>query len=136
MELAEATESTNLVERRPGKSNRFEDNALVFYENNRRDILTQHNKPLYITAEVRDVELRRVLVDVGSSLNIISLYVLDDIGVHREKIQKQLFEASSFNRNRTYTIGLLILDLTVRPIRAAHRFHVIDSQMSYHLLPG
>lgn len=82
-ELTDSAESANLVERRPGKNNRFEDNALVFYEINRKDILTQHNRPLYITAKVRDVELRRILLDAGSSLNIISLDVLDDIGVPR-----------------------------------------------------
>lgn len=86
MELTDSTESANLVERRLGKNNRFEDNALVFYENNCNDIPTQHNRLLYITAKVRDVKLRRVLLDMGLSLNIFSLDVLDDIGVPGEKI--------------------------------------------------
>lgn len=73
MDLTGSTERVNFVEKRAGKNNRFEDNALVFYENNRRDVPTQHNRPLYITTRVRDTEMRRVLVDAGSSLNIISL---------------------------------------------------------------
>lgn len=78
----------------------------------------------------------RVLIDVGSSLNVISLDVLENLGIPCEKIQKQQFEVSSFNGSRTYTIGSISLDLTVGPIRAAHRFHVIDTQTSYHLLLG
>lgn len=85
---------------------------------------SQHNRPLYVTAKVRDVELKRVLLD-ASSLNIISLDVLDDLGIPREKIQKHPFEVSSFNGSWSYTVGSISLDLTVGPIRTAHRFHVI-----------
>lgn len=88
MELTDSTEGMNFVEKRTGKNNRFEDNGLVFYKNNRRDVPTQHNRPLYVTAKMRDVELKRVLLDSGSSLNIISLDVLDDLRIPREKIQK------------------------------------------------
>lgn len=91
LELTDSTESVNFVERRIGKNGRFEDNALVFHENNLRDVPTQDNMPLYITANVRDVELKRVLLDAGLSLSIFLLDVLDDIGVPREKIQKQPF---------------------------------------------
>lgn len=136
MKLTDSTEGVNPVEKRIGRNSRFEDNALVFYENTRRDVPIQHNQPLYVTARVRDTEMRRVLIDAGSSLNIISLDILDDIGIPREKIQKQPFEVSSFNGSRTYTVGSLSLDLTVGPIRVAHRFHVIDTHTSYHLLLG
>lgn len=127
LELTDSIEGVNLIEKRTRKSNRFENNLLVFYENNRRDVPTQHNRPLYVIANVRDVELKRVLLDAGSSLNIVSLDVLEDIGVPRKRIQKQPFEASSFNGSRTYTVGSISLDLTVGPIQAAQRFHVIDS---------
>lgn len=53
MELTNFTEDVNLIEKRTKKNNRFEDNALVFYENNRRDVPIQHNRPLYITAKVQ-----------------------------------------------------------------------------------
>lgn len=95
LELTDSTEIVNFFERRIGKNIWFEDNALVFMritsEMYRRDVPTQLNRPLYITAKVQDVELKGVLLDVSSFLNIISLDVLDDIGVPREKIQKQPF---------------------------------------------
>lgn len=46
MKLANSREGVNLVEKRTGKNNRFEDEVLVFYENNHRDAPTQHNRPL------------------------------------------------------------------------------------------
>lgn len=119
MELTNSTEDVNLIETRTRKNNRFDDNTLVFYENKCGDIPTQLNWPLYITAKVQDVELKRVLLDAGSYLNIISL---DDIGIPREKIQKQPFEVSSFDGSRKYTVGSISLDFTVGPIRATHCF--------------
>lgn len=35
-----------------------------------------------------------------------------------------------------YTVGSISLDLTMGSILVVHRFHVIDSQTSYHLLLG
>lgn len=77
-----------------------------------------------------------MILDAGSSLNIISLNVLDDIGIPHENTKKQSFQVSSFSGDRTYTIYSLYLNLMMGPIRAAHRFHVIDSQTSYHHLLG
>lgn len=107
IELTDYSKSLNLDEKKPRRNSRFEDNALVFYENNSKDVPTQYNLPLYIIVKVRDIELKRVLLDAGTSLDIISLNVLDDNGIPRENIQKQPFEVSSFNGNRTYTIGLI-----------------------------
>lgn len=56
------------------------------------------------------------MLDAGSSLNIISLSVLEDIGIPRESMEKQSFEVPSFGGGRTYTIGSINLDLMVGPI--------------------
>lgn len=94
IELTDSSERSNLIKKKPKRNNRFEDSALVFYENNRKDVSTQHNRPLHITTKVREIELKRVLLDVGSSLNSISLNVLDNIRIPRENIQMQPFEVS------------------------------------------
>lgn len=56
MKLTDSTEGVNFAEKRGGKNNGFEDKALMFCENNQSDVPTQHNRPLYVTAKVRDVE--------------------------------------------------------------------------------
>lgn len=43
-------------------------------------------------------------------------------------------KVSSFGGDCTHTLGFVNLDLTVGPLRAAHRFHIINAQMFYHLL--
>lgn len=76
--LNDLLESSNVVENKTRRSNMFEDNAMVFYEN---DHPSQHNHPLYVTAKVRDVELKRTMLDHGSSANIIFVSALDAVGV-------------------------------------------------------
>lgn len=42
---------------------RFDDNAMVFYEKYKHILPNYHDNALYVIALVRDVELRRALVD-------------------------------------------------------------------------
>lgn len=56
--------------------------------NDRCGILSYHNCPLYVIAKVRDVELKRTMFE-GSSLNIISLPILEVVSVPRENIIRQ-----------------------------------------------
>lgn len=62
------------------------------------------------------VELKRAMLDLGSWLNIISLSVLDAVGVSQDRITRQPIEVSSFRDNCTYTMVFVNLDLIVEPI--------------------
>lgn len=44
--------------------------ATVFYENHRQDVPVHHNMLLYVTAWVREVELRRAMVEKLRCLEI------------------------------------------------------------------
>lgn len=71
IELTNPSGSSNLVNSRSMTNRRFEDNVMVFYENDQHDVPSHHNRPLYRIVKVRDIELKRVMLDYGSSLNII-----------------------------------------------------------------
>lgn len=77
-----------------------------------RDLLSHHNHYFYVTASIRDVELN--MLELGSSLNIISLLILDIVGIPPDKITTQSMKVSSFfGDNCTYTMGFVNVDLTV-----------------------
>lgn len=78
IELTDPLGSSNLFESKSGRNSKFENN---FYENDRIDVRSHHKRPLYVTAKVRDLESKKAMLDQVSSLNIISLSVLDAIGV-------------------------------------------------------
>lgn len=54
---------------------------MIFFGNDRQDLPCLRNRPLYVTVSVRDVELKLVMVDLMSSLNIIFLFTLKSGGV-------------------------------------------------------
>lgn len=66
-----------------------EDNAVVFYENDRLNIPSHHNSHLYVTKKVSDIEFKGAMLDQGSSLNIISLSILEALRVPRKNITRQ-----------------------------------------------
>lgn len=56
------------------------------------------------------------MLDQGSSFNIISLFVLDALGVPRENMIRQPTEVLGFGGGRAHTYALVNLHLTVRLI--------------------
>lgn len=54
------------------------------------------------------------------------------MGIPSDKIVNQPVKMSSFKGN-VFAIGFINLDMTIRPLRAANSFHIMDAQTSYHL---
>lgn len=53
-------------------------NAMVFYENDMKDIPNHLSRQLY-NCQIKDFESRLALVDLGSSFKKIPLYVLEAV---------------------------------------------------------
>lgn len=98
------------------------------------DVQSHHNHPLYVIEKVRDVELKRAVLNQGSSLNLISLSVLNAVSMPLENIMRQPIEVLGFGGSHMYAMRFVNLDQIVGPIRVAHQFYVIDAQTTYQLL--
>lgn len=64
--------------------NRFDDAAMVFYKRNGQALPSHYNTPVCVTAYIHDIELRRALIDLGSSLNIMLLTTSNDGNASRQ----------------------------------------------------
>jgi hypothetical protein len=85
---------------------------------------------------VKDVQVRRALLDTGSCLNLIPLSTLQAANVSQQKIQGSPMEVTRFGRVTKYTMGHVQLVLRVGPIVALTRFHVVNAEAPYHVLLG
>ena len=86
---------------------------------------------------MKDVQVRRALVDTGSCLNLIPLSTLQAANVSQQKIQRSPMEVTGFRGVTEYTIGHVQLVLrVVGPIVALTRFHVVNAETLYHVLLG
>uniref|UniRef100_A0A2N9FKV6 Integrase catalytic domain-containing protein n=1 Tax=Fagus sylvatica TaxID=28930 RepID=A0A2N9FKV6_FAGSY len=107
-------------------------NAITFTDEDMEVQYPDHRRPLYLSAVVKDVQVRRALVDTGSCLNLIPLSTLQAANVSQQKIQGSPMEVTGFGRVTEYTMGHVQLVLKVGPIVALTRFHVVNAETPYH----
>uniref|UniRef100_A0A2N9IR83 Integrase catalytic domain-containing protein n=1 Tax=Fagus sylvatica TaxID=28930 RepID=A0A2N9IR83_FAGSY len=111
-------------------------NAINFTDEDMEVQYPDHRRPLYLSAVVKDVQVRRALVDTGSCLNLIPLSTLQAANVSWQKIQGSPMEVTRFGGVIEYTMGHVQLVLRVGPIVALTRFHVVNAEAPYHVLLG
>uniref|UniRef100_A0A2N9EDP8 Peptidase A2 domain-containing protein n=1 Tax=Fagus sylvatica TaxID=28930 RepID=A0A2N9EDP8_FAGSY len=99
-------------------------NAVTFMDEDMEVQYPDHRRPLYVSAVIKDVQVRRALVDTGSCLNLIPLSTLKAANIPQHKIQGAPIEVTGFGGAAEYTMGHIQLVLRVGPIVALTRFHV------------
>ena len=95
-----------------------------------------HWRPLDLTATINGVQIKKALVDIRASLNLIALSTLKAMGMAGKRILGTPMEIMGFEEATQSTKGLIQLALKVGPIVALTRFHVINFEVSYHVLLG
>ena len=111
-------------------------NVITFIDEDMEVQHLDHSKPLYITTQINDVQIRRALVDTGASLNLVPASTLKAARIPLSRIAGAPIEVFGFVGIHECTIGSIQLVLKVGPIVALTRFYVIDSPVSYHTLLG
>uniref|UniRef100_A0A2N9GAJ7 RNA-directed DNA polymerase n=1 Tax=Fagus sylvatica TaxID=28930 RepID=A0A2N9GAJ7_FAGSY len=78
-------------------------NAITFTDEDMEVQYPDHRRPLYLSAVIKDVQVRRALVDTGSCLNLIPLSTLQAVNLPHQKIQGSPMEVTGFGgSNRVY----------------------------------
>ena len=111
-------------------------NAITFTDEDMEMEHSDHHKPLYIMATINGVQIRRALIDTGASLNLITLSTLEAVGLISRRILGASMEITGFRGSTESIEGYMQLALKVGPVVALTRFHMINSEVSYHLLLG
>ena len=111
-------------------------NAITFTNEDMEVEHPDHHRPLFLMATINDVQVRRALVDTRASLNLIVLSTLEALGLTSRRILGAPMEITGFGGSAESTEGYMQLALRVGPIVALTRFHVINLEVSYHVLLG
>ncbi|KAK9951371.1 hypothetical protein M0R45_006818 [Rubus argutus] len=106
------------------------DNAIIFTNTDMGVPYPDHRRPLYLEAQINDVFVRRALVDTGSSLNIVPLYVLKAAGIPQSRIVKSEMKISGFAEANEVSISYIQLDLRGRIGLKAIR--IPGNQLPFH----
>ena len=111
-------------------------NAITFTNEDMEVEHPDHYRPLYLMATINGVQIKRALVDTGASLNLKALSTMEAVELASRKILGAPIEITEFEELTESTEGYVQLALRVGPIVALTRFHVINSELSYHMLLG
>jgi len=94
-----------------------------------------HNDALVISILMNKIQVKRVLIDAGSSANIIRSRVVEQLGLHDQVVPATLV-LNGFNMASKTTKGEIILPVNVAGIIQEMKFHVIEGDMRYNALFG
>ena len=99
-----------------------------------------HDDPLVIRAMVANNTIHRVLIDNGSSADIIFASTFDKMGIEREKLEPVNTHLRGFTGEKVLPLGSIQLVLTLGDpscqATMAVRFLVVDASSAYNILLG
>ncbi|XP_059639061.1 uncharacterized protein LOC132281367 [Cornus florida] len=95
-----------------------------------------HEDPLVISILVANCMIRRVLVDPGSSTNIITKTVFDQLEIPSSSIRPTSSPLMGFNGTRVDPLGVIDLSITTAKMTLKENFVLTEIHHSYNLIMG
>lgn len=109
--------------------------ALSFSDNDAKWIIQPHNDALVVSVLVNKIRIKRVLIDPGSSANIIRSKVVEQLGL-QDRIVLAVRVLNGFNMACETTKGEITLLVNTAGIVREAKFYVIEGDMRYNALLG
>ena len=125
--IAEVTDDRALLQ---------ESSEIIFSDEDMEVGYSDHRRPIYLVASINQIPIKRALVDTGASVNLTLLSTLQATRISKRKIQGCPMEVIGFEGRVEYTASHIQLWLKVGPIASLARFHVVKTEVLYHVLLG
>ena len=114
--------------------------SITFSDSDLKGCQHPHDDPLVVRAVVANKTVHRVLIDNGSSVDIIFASAFDKMGIGREKLEPINTNLQGFSGEKVLPLGSIQLVLTLGdpPCQATTtaRFLVVDAPSAYNMLLG
>jgi len=95
-----------------------------------------HNMTLHISVNCKTDALSNVLVDTGSSLNVMAKTAYDQLSYKGTPLRRSEVMVKAFDGSRKNVLGEVDLPITIGPHVFQITFQVMDIQASYSCLLG
>ncbi|CAN6455436.1 unnamed protein product [Victoria cruziana] len=95
-----------------------------------------HTNALHLRVSIKGVNICKVLVDGGASVNVCPLRTIQEIGIQRNQIEPSIIDITGFDGHSQTPLVKIILPLSIILQDMDHmvEFHVIDVDTSYNML--
>ena len=112
------------------------DHQISFSAADTHGISMPHNDPLLIDIGIGECLVTKVLVDTGSSVNLIFLDTLDKMGVDQRDMKPSSRTLTGFNDSSEQMIGTIRLPVYAGDVTRTVKFSVIRARAPYNAILG
>ncbi|XP_010430989.1 PREDICTED: uncharacterized protein LOC104715268 [Camelina sativa] len=95
-----------------------------------------HNDPLVVELLIGESEVTRILIDTGSSVNVIFRDILAKMEIGERDIMPECHSLTGFDGDHLMSVGTITLPIFVAGIARYFRFAVIDKPTIYNVILG
>ncbi|XP_059629950.1 uncharacterized protein LOC132272898 [Cornus florida] len=124
----------------PTKLPRVEESVITFSEEDDKGIHQPHDDPLVVSMVVANFTVRRILIDNGSSADILFLRAYEKLKIGREKLRPMKSPLVGFSGDKVYPLGAVTLPVTAganpKQVTVMVDFVVVDCPSSYNFILG
>uniref|UniRef100_A0A2N9E2N4 RNase H type-1 domain-containing protein n=1 Tax=Fagus sylvatica TaxID=28930 RepID=A0A2N9E2N4_FAGSY len=129
-----------LVTQKSNKKPRVEDLPITFTEEDACKVFHPHDDALVVTMEIAGYSTRRVLIDNGSSADIIYLTAFQQMKIDKDQLQPIETPLVGFAGTSIYPLGMVTLQIIAgtHPKQAIKKvnFLVVDCPFAYNVIIG
>ncbi|CAA7021712.1 unnamed protein product [Microthlaspi erraticum] len=97
---------------------------------------TPHLDPLVVTLQIHDCDVAKILIDTGSTVNLIFKETLDRMGVEEKSIKPTARPLTGFTAEHVYSCGTVRLPVYIGGISKLMKFVVMDKPAIYNAILG
>ena len=99
-------------------------------------MLQPHQDAIILTLGISDFDVRRILVDPGSSIDLLQMSAIKQIGLPPSVLQNPGRILSGFNGASTISLGDVVLPVQVGPIILNVQFFVVEDLSPFNAIMG
>ena len=107
---------------------------VIFHESDTNGLDRPHNDPLVITLTIGDFNVEQVLVDTGSTLDIVFLTTLREMKIDMTQIMPTPRPVLGFSGETTMTLGTIKLPVRAKGVTKIVDFFVTDQPTVYNAI--
>ncbi|XP_013708987.2 uncharacterized protein LOC106412615 [Brassica napus] len=109
---------------------------ISFTAKEQEKILAPHHDALVVSLTIANCLVKRILVDNGSSNNIIFLTAYQDLGLEENTLTRKVTPLIGFSGEVKQTTGEVVLPIYAEGINLSTKFLVVDCQSAYNMILG
>ncbi|XP_026428865.1 uncharacterized protein LOC113324792 [Papaver somniferum] len=109
---------------------------LTFSVDDVEEEMEDHNDPLLFTLPISGWDVKKILIDEGSSVNVLFYDTFKRMKLNDEQLMSSYYNIYGFNGAATNPLGDIVLEVKARPIKVSTRFIVIDAPSPYNAIIG